>query len=63
MGWSAEGADDHEGNVELVLADGRRTGSTTAGGVVVTTVTDEDLFAGYPITTFPGSDHAEVVIP
>ncbi len=63
MGWYAEGADDHEGYVDLVLADGRRTSSTTGGGVVLTTVTDQDRAAGCPVRTYPGTDYVDVVVP
>lgn len=63
MGWYVDGAGDYEGFVGLVLADGRRTGSTTGGGVVMTAVTAADVAAEYPVRTFPGTDYVEVVVP
>jgi hypothetical protein len=68
MGWIKDGAYDHEGWVANVLADGRVSGSTTSGGVIVRELTGDDVVAGrevrrYPNTDRPGTDHVEVVVP
>ncbi len=61
MGWIRDGAYEHEGWVANVLADGRETGSSTNGGVVLFDVTDADREAGHVRQMFYGGE--EAVIP
>ena len=63
MGWSAEGAYDHEGWVANVLADGRVASSTTSGGVIVGELRPGDVAAGREVRRYAGSDAVEVVVP
>lgn len=68
MGWIRDGAHDHEGWVANVLADGRVSGSSSGGGVIVHELLADDLAAErevrrYPNPDHPGSTHVEVVVP
>lgn len=62
MGWIRDGAYDHEGWVALVLDDGRVTGASTSGGVVIMDPTPADLAAGYEVRQYPMGG-PDVVIP
>lgn len=62
MGWIRDGAYDHEGWVANVLADGRVSGSTTAGGVIVHELIAEDIAAEREVRRYPNSSHVDVVI-
>lgn len=63
MGWSRDGAYEHEGWVANVLADGRLSGSSTAGGVIVHELTADDVAAEREVRRYEGSAHLEVVVP
>jgi hypothetical protein len=63
MGWIVDGAYDHEGYVANVLADGRVSGGSTGGGVIVHELTLADEAAGYEVRRFPRSDNVDVIVP
>ncbi len=63
MSWTLEGAEGHEGWVANVLADGRVSGSSTGGGVIVHELTADDVAAGRVVRRYPGSDYVGVVVP
>lgn len=63
MGWIRGSAHEHEGWVANVLADGRVSAGTTAGGVIVREETAEDVAAEREVRRFPGSTDVEVVVP
>lgn len=62
MGWLKDGADDHEGWVADLLADGRAATSSVSGGVIVHQLTADDIAAGRQVRHYPGTDHLDVVI-
>lgn len=62
MGWLRDGAYEHEGWVANVLEDGRVAGGTTAGGVIVHQLTDEDVAAGREVRRYAGSDYLDVIV-
>lgn len=61
MGWLIDGVDGHEGYVTNVLRDGRTSGSTTGGGVVMWDVTSADEAQGWVRRLSNGG--VEVVVP
>jgi hypothetical protein len=63
MGWIRDGAEQHEGWVANVLADGRVSASSTSEGAVVHELTAGDVAAGYEVRRYPGSDYLDVVVP
>jgi hypothetical protein len=63
VSWVAEGADEHEGWVANVLADGRVAGASTSGGVVVHELRPADEADGREVRRYPATDHLDVVVP
>lgn len=63
MGWIRDGADDHEGCVQNVLADGRVSAATAGGGVIVHELTGDDIVAGREICRREGSNDVDVILP
>jgi hypothetical protein len=62
MGWTAEGAPEHEGWIASVLADGRIAAGSCAGGVLVGELIAEDLASEREVHRYPGGD-VDVVVP